>query len=174
MSITESAGPRPGIESLYAEHHGWLRSWLRRKLGNAFDAADLAHDTYLRILNSGRAPEPHQSRQHLAQIAKCLVIDLYRRRQIEAAYLETIAHLPPAHAPSEETRALTLQALIEIDLILNGMPAKVREALLLCKLDGLSYAEIAARLGVSVSSVKKYIATALLACYQAQLAATGA
>lgn len=171
MSITDSAGPPAGIESLYTEHHGWLRTWLRRRLGNAFDAADLAHDTYLRILKSGRVPEPHQSRQHLAQIAKCLVIDLHRRRQIETAYLDAIAHLPPAHAPSEETRALTVQALIEIDLILNGMPAKVREALLLCRLDGLSYTEIAARLGVSVSSVKKYIATALLACYQAQLAA---
>ena len=66
----ESALPRQGIEGLYAEHHGWLRGWLRGRLGNAFDAADLAHDTYLRILSSGRMPEPQQSRQHLAQIAK--------------------------------------------------------------------------------------------------------
>ena len=87
MSVQESALPRQGIEGLYAEHHGWLRGWLRGRLGNAFDAADLAHDTYLRILSSGRMPEPQQSRQHLAQIAKGLVIDLYRRRQIEAAYL---------------------------------------------------------------------------------------
>ena len=168
--MTDSAAPPPGIESLYTEHHGWLRTWLRRRLGNAFDAADLAHDTYLRILHSGRIPEPQQSRQHLAQIAKCLVIDLYRRRQIEAAYLDTIAQLPPQHAPSEESRALTLQALIEIDVILNGLTARVREALLLSRLDGLSYSEIAARQGVTVSSVKKYIATALLACYQAQQA----
>lgn len=168
--MTDSAAPPPGIESLYTEHHGWLRTWLRRRLGNAFDAADLAHDTYLRILHSGRIPEPQQSRQHLAQIAKCLVIDLYRRRQIEAAYLDTIALLPPQHAPSEESRALTLQALIEIDVILNGLTARVREALLLSRLDGLSYSEIAARQGVTVSSVKKYIATALLACYQAQQA----
>ena len=70
MSVQESALPRQGIEGLYAEHHGWLRGWLRGRLGNAFDAADLAHDTYLRILSSGRMPEPQQSRQHLAQIAK--------------------------------------------------------------------------------------------------------
>lgn len=174
MPPPESAVPRQGIESLYAEHHGWLRSWLRRRLGDAWDAADLAHDTYLRILHTGRLPEPHQSRQHLAQIARCLVIDLHRRRQIEAAYLETIVHLPRPQAPSEEARALVIEALVEIDAILNQLPAKAREALLLCKLDGLPYSDIATRLGVSVSSVKKYIAAALLACYQAQLTAAGA
>ena len=56
MSVQESTLPRQGIEGLYAEHHGWLRGWLRGRLGNAFDAADLAHDTYLRILSSGACP----------------------------------------------------------------------------------------------------------------------
>ncbi|MGH8815848.1 MAG: sigma factor-like helix-turn-helix DNA-binding protein, partial [Achromobacter pestifer] len=69
-------------------------------------------------------------------------------------------------------RAMAIQALMELDAILNTLPAKAREALLLCKLDGLGYRDIANRLGVSVSSVKKYIATALLACYEAQQAAT--
>jgi len=155
------------IDVLYSDHHGWLYGWLRRKLGNAFDAADLAHDTYLRILHTGRVPASEQSRQHLAQIANGLVIDLYRRRQIEAAYLDAIAHLPEALAPSEEARALAVEALVEIDAILHGLPQKAREALVLCKLDGLSYREIAQRMGVSLSSVEKYIASALIACLRA-------
>ena len=57
------------IEVLYGDHHGWLRGWLRKRLGNAFDAADLAHDTYVRILASGSMPQPDQSRRHLTQIA---------------------------------------------------------------------------------------------------------
>ena len=128
MSVQESALPRQGIEGLYAEHHGWLRGWLRGRLGNAFDAADLAHDTYLRILSSGRMPEPQQSRQHLAQIAKGLVIDLYRRRQIEAAYLDALARLPQPLAPSAEDCAAAVQALVDIDAVLNGLPPKAREA----------------------------------------------
>jgi RNA polymerase sigma factor (sigma-70 family) len=155
------------IEGLYADHHGWLRSWLRRKLGSAFDAADLAHDTYLRLLRTGRLPEVEQSRQHLAQIANGLVIDLYRRRQIEAAYLEAMAQQPESLAPSEEDRALAVEALIQIDTLLQSLPAKAREALLLCKLEGLGYRDIASQLGVSVSSVEKYIAAALVACCQA-------
>ena len=93
-----------------------------------FDAADLAHDTYLRILSSGRMPEPQQSRQHLAQIAKGLVIDLYRRRQIEAAYLDALARLPQPLAPSAEDCAAAVQALVDIDAVLNGLPPKAREA----------------------------------------------
>ena len=153
MSVQESALPRQGIEGLYAEHHGWLRGWLRGRLGNAFDAADLAHDTYLRILSSGRmraaaiAPAPGADRQGL-------VIDLYRRRQIEAAYLDALARLPQPLAPSAEDCAAAVQALVDIDAVLNGLPPKAREALLLRKLDGMSYRDIATRLRVSVSSVE--------------------
>lgn len=156
------------IEVLYSNHHGWLQGWLRGKLGSAFDAADLAHDTYLRILARGRAPRPEESRRHLAQIANGLMVDLFRRRHIEAAYLEALAHLPPAAMPTPETRALIIEALTEIDTILAGLPAKVREAFLLCKVEGLDYREIARRLDVSVSSVEKYMVRALLACCAVQ------
>ena len=166
MPATEYATSQ-SLETLYVDHHHWLRGWLRRKLGNAFDAADLAHDTCLRLLRAGRVPAPAESRQHLAQIANGLVIDLYRRRQIEAAYLAAVAALPEVHAPSEEARALAVEALVQIDPVLARLAPKPREALLLCKLDGLGYREIAQRLQVSVSSVEKYIAAGLLACYQA-------
>ncbi len=166
--MTVTGNPAQPIEVFYGDHHGWLRGWLRKRLGgNACDAADLAHDTYVRVLATGRVPQPEDSRRYLTQIANGLLIDLYRHRRIEAAYRDAVAALPEAQAPSEEARALVLEALVEIDAILHRMPAKVRMALLLRKLDGLSYAEIAARLSVSVSSVEKYIASALLACYEA-------
>ena len=98
------------------------------------------------------------------------MIDLYRRRQIEAAYLDALARLPQPLAPSAEDCAAAVQALVDIDAVLNGLPPKAREALLLRKLDGMSYRDIATRLRVSVSSVEKYVATALLACCQARLA----
>jgi len=159
--------PLQAIATLYSDHHGWLRGWLRKKLGNAFDAADLAHDTYVRVLASGCTPQPDESRRHLTHIANGLAIDLYRRRQIEAAYLEAISLLPERQAPSEEARALVIEALVEVDTILHSLPAKTRTALLLCKLDGLSYREIASELQVAVSSVEKYIAAGLQACYLA-------
>lgn len=159
--------PFQELEAFYSDHHSWLRGWLRKKLGNAFDAADLAHDTYVRILSAGGPPDPESSRRHLAQVANGLLVDLYRRRRIEAAYLQALSLLPVPEVPSEEERALALEALLEIDAILHRLPEKVRCALLLCKLDGLSYRDIAAQLNVSVSSVEKYIARGLQACYLA-------
>lgn len=156
------------IGLLYSRHHGWLKRWLQGKLGNHGDAADLAQDTYLRLMHSGRLPaRDEQSRAFLVQVAKGLVIDLHRRRALEQSYLDAIAALPPDSVPSPETRALILGALTEVDAMLDRLPAKAREAFLLSQLDGLGYKEIAARLAVSVSSVQKYMVTALSACYQA-------
>lgn len=155
------------LQTLYGENHGWLQDWLRRRLGNAFDAADLAQDTFVRILVSGRVPDTAQSRAHLTQIAKGLVIDLHRRRVLEAAYLKALAVLPENLAPSPEERALALEALLLLDAALGSLPAKVRETFMLSQLDGLTYSEIAARLDISVGAVRKYMLRAALACHVA-------
>ena len=155
------------LQTLYGNHHGWLQGWLRRRLGNAFDAADLAQDTFVRILVSGRMPDAGQSRAHLTQIAKGLVIDLHRRRVLEAAYLEALAHLPQTLAPSPEERALALEALLLLDAALAMLPAKVRETFMLSQLDGLTYSQIAHQLGLSVGAIRKYMLRAALACHAA-------
>ncbi len=153
------------IQDLYFDHHGWLKDWLRRRLGNAFDAADLAQDTFVRVLVSGRTPSPEQGRAHLAQIAKGLVVDLHRRRVLEAAYLEALAQLPEAMTPSPEASALAVEALLLLDAALGRLKPKAREAFLLSQLDGLSYPAIAERLDISVAAVRKYMMRAAEACH---------
>lgn len=162
---SDSASKRVG--TLYSNHHSWLHGWLRRQLGNAFDAADVTHDTFLRLLASGNTPPPERSRAHLTQVAKGLVIDLYRRRKLEAAYLEALASLPEAAVISPEERTELLQALHHIDAMLDTLPSKVREVFLLSQLDGLTYSEIATQLSVSVGAVRKYMLRAAQACHAA-------
>lgn len=152
------------LAQLYLDHHRWLYSLLRRMLGNSSDAADLAHDIYLKLLKRGCVPSPELSRCHLTQIAKGMVIDLYRRRQVEAGHLEGLKQQHEPLAPSEESRALVLETLAQIETTLRRQPAKTQQALLLHKLNGMGHRDIAAELKVSVSSVEKYIATALRAC----------
>ncbi|MDM0089837.1 MULTISPECIES: sigma-70 family RNA polymerase sigma factor [unclassified Variovorax] len=159
--------PSSAVETLYGEHHRWLQGWLRKKLGNAFDAADLAQDTFVRLIVGGRTPQPDASRAYLTQIAKGLVVDLYRRRQLEAAYLEALAAWPAALAPSPEERALALEALLRIDAMLDRLPTRVRETFLLSQFDGLTYSAIAQRIGMSVATVRKYMLQAALACHEA-------
>lgn len=160
--------PHQALHTLYHEHHLWLQGWLRRRLGSAFDAADLAHDTYERLICSNRTPDhPSESRSWLVHIAKGLVIDLHRRRRLEKAYLDALALLPERETPPAEVREIALETLMEIDAILDGVSAKAREAFLLSRLDRLTYPEIAQRLNVSVASVQKYMLSTVKACYSA-------
>lgn len=153
-------------EGLYREHHSWLTGWLRGRLGQCSDrAADFAQDTFVRILQAGeRPPELVQPRHYLVTIARGLLIDHFRRQDLERAWLAELASLPEAVQPSAEERAILLETLLEIDRMLDGLGVKAKQAFLLSQLDGLSYAEIAAELGVSVSSVKKYMQKAVLQC----------
>jgi RNA polymerase sigma-70 factor (ECF subfamily) len=67
-------------------------------------------------------------------------------------------------APSPEQRMQAIEALQQIDGALDGLPPRVKEAFLLAHLEELSYADIAARLGVSTSSVKQYLTRANRQC----------
>ncbi|NHC07649.1 RNA polymerase sigma-70 factor (ECF subfamily) [Azonexus fungiphilus] len=158
------AAPSDSLSTLYRDHHGWLAGWLRRKLGNGHDAADLAHDTFLRILAARNAAAIEEPRKYLATIAKGLVVDRFRRQSIEAAWLETLAARPEPLAISPETRALILETLLAIDRMLDELGPRAREIFLLAQFEGLTYAAIGERLGVSVTTVKKHLARALAHC----------
>ncbi|MEL5656108.1 sigma-70 family RNA polymerase sigma factor [Serratia ureilytica] len=163
MSATASA-PHAALSRLYATHHAWLQGWLRRRLGCSFDADDVAQDTFMRLLKSDAAATLREPKDFLVTVAKRVMVDLFRRRTLERAYLEMLALIPEGYAPSPEQRQSLLESLQQIDAMLDGLGPKVKQAFLLSQLEGLGYADIAARLGVSVSSVKKYMAKATEHC----------
>ncbi|GGC02577.1 RNA polymerase sigma factor [Oxalicibacterium flavum] len=153
------------IADLYANHHGWLLGWLRKKLGNSFDAADLAHDTFVRLLAREETPALQEPRAYLTTVAQGVVSNFHRRRKIEAAYLDTLAAMPEQLAPDPETRAILLEALVEIDRRLDGLPLPVRKAFLLSQLDGMTQPQIATELGLSLATVQRYIVKAMHRCF---------
>lgn len=162
----------PGVDTtlqkqqhaFYSSHHGWLLSWLRRRMGNSFDAADLTQDTFVCLLGEGRADDIREPRPFLATIARRLLARRRRRELLEAAYIEALASLPAETAPSPESLSLALETLQQLDLALSGLPPPVRSAFLMAHVEELSYAQIAARLNVSGSSVKQYLARANRHC----------
>ncbi|AHV91681.1 sigma-70 family RNA polymerase sigma factor [Bordetella holmesii] len=153
------------MTGLYVEHSTWLQGWLRKRVGDTFAAEDLAQDTFLSLLDGKIVPgEIRQPRPFLATIAGRLLAHRHRRQLLETAYLEALACLPEEVAPSPERRLLALESLQQIDRVLDGLPAKVREAFLLAHLFEMTYAEIAERLGASSSSVKQYLTRANQEC----------
>ena len=152
------------VQSLYKEHHHWLCGWLRKRLGCVDLAADLAQDTFVRVLTQRKAPELREPRAYLSTIARSLMIDTFRRRALEQAWLETLAARPEAVDVSPETRLLIIETLMEIDQLLDGLGGRTREIFLMAQLDGLSYVEIARQMNVSVNTVKKHAVRALTHC----------
>ncbi|WP_025517453.1 sigma-70 family RNA polymerase sigma factor [Bordetella trematum] len=164
MNASDYPSP-PGLATLYGEHHNWLQGWLQRRLGNAADAADLAQDAFVRLLLKPRpfGSRP-QARTYLRAMAGGLCIDLWRRRQIEQAWLETLAAQPPVHAPSAEHQSMVLQALHDIDRRLGALPVKAAHAFVMAVGCDMSDKEVAAELSVSTRMVRKYVAQAMLHC----------
>lgn len=161
------ASPSDPVAQIYSDHHRWLLGWLRRKLNCADHAADLAQDTFVRLLtlpaekSSVNLREP---RAYLTTVAQRLVIDHYRRQSLEQAWLDTLALMPEALTPAPEERLIILQTLHKVDLMLDGLPQRVRSTFLLSQLEGLGYAAIAVRLNISERTVKRYMAQAFEQC----------
>lgn len=118
----------------------------------------------MRLLAKDQVPELHAPRTFLAKVAQSVLSNHYRRQKIERAYLEALAAMPELTVPSLETQAILLETLIALDAALEGLERPVREAFLWSQVDGLSHAEIAQRLDISVTTVKRYIAKAGAMC----------
>ena len=66
--------------------------------------------------------------------------------------------------PSAEERALTMESLLAIDSLLDGLSPRARTAFLCSQLDGMKYADIADLLDVSTIRVRQYVAKGLKLC----------
>ena len=162
---TATAGQ--AVTQIYRHHHGWLVNLLWRKLGNVENAADLAQDTFARLLCAGDATALREPRAYLTTVSTRLTAHYFRRLALERAYLDVLAQQPEATAPSPEARALVVEALTAVSCVLDQLPPRTREAFLLSQLDGLTYREIAEQLDVTVNVVQKAMGKAFLHCYNA-------
>lgn len=169
-AIASNGGP---MQQLYAEHHGWLRSLLRSKLGDIHQAADLAHDTFVAILKSSargtQAEALREPRAYLRTVANGVLVDFFRRRALENAYIDALAAMPEALAPSPEDRALVLEALHRVDAMLDALPTKTRSVFLQSQLEGMTYNQIAERMDISLRTVKRHMQQAFTVCLEAML-----
>lgn len=157
------------VGGLFRSHYDWLCSRLHRHLDSRAHAEDIAADTFVQLLTSpGLSASGEESirqpRALLTTIAQRLMYQLWRRRDLERAYLDALDNDETCTAPSPEDLAQMLEALQAIDQLLDGLPAKVKATFLLSQLNGLTYPEIAAELGISQRSVSDYMTRAFNRC----------
>jgi len=163
--MTEHASPR--LIDSFQQHYPALLQFLVGRLKDTEQAADVAQETYLRLVAMGEPDEAIiEPRAFIFRIASNLAIDLLRKEERhskrrapgELACEETDRRL------CAETIHLARERLDQLDQALSELPPNYAQALMLSRLDGLTYAEIGNRLGVSESMVAKYIGQALRHC----------
>ncbi|WP_411564705.1 sigma-70 family RNA polymerase sigma factor [Pseudomonas shirazensis] len=154
----------------FSDHHRWLLQHIHKRLRNRADAEDTAAEAFCQMLGARVDPDSIlQPRAYLSTIARRLIFDRHRRRQLEQTYLERLSHLPEQVAPSVEEQLLLIEALVTIDQALDGLPAIVKSTFLYSQLDGMSYVDIAAKLQLSERTVSRYMKQALRQCYLSEL-----
>jgi len=160
MSGTDHAH-RDTVERLFRAHHRWLCHYLRRHLRDVSGAEDIAGETFARLLEAPSLTAIREPRALLTTIAQRLLYQHWRRADLQRRHLE---QSDPDVADSPEDLAQFSQSLERLDLSLHRLPSKVRSTFLLARIDGLTYPQIAAELGISQRSVSVYMARSQALC----------
>lgn len=143
---------RPGFLEHYEELIG---TWTRR-LRNRQQAEDLAHDTFVRVLESD-SRQVEQPRAYLHQTARNIAVDGYRREDRRGALEEVAFDTCQSLAGDPEHYMHAIQLADSIERALAELPANCRTVFVWQKIEGLTQAEIAERLGLSKNMVEKYM-----------------
>lgn len=155
------------LRQYYEELHALAQSHLR----NRERAADVVQDAVVRVLSAGAegglpvANPRHFLRRVVANLARDMLRQ-DRRRGLHVP-LDGMVEIVADPAPDAERTLCARQEYRILCGTLGRLPPRCREALLLNRVERLSHAAIARRLGVSPTAVAKYIGSALKHCLAA-------
>ena len=159
MSGTVAAG---GVEAAWRELHDQLLGFIARRVRTREDAEDILQEVMLRIHRSSRelAHVEHVT-GWIYRIASNAIVDYYRkpaRRELPAGWqLDQEApggSEPPPVAAEPDTAELRGELARCLAPLIERLPASDRQALVLTELEGVTQAEAATQLGLSVSGMK--------------------
>jgi len=160
--------PKPSlVERLFAEHRGALQSFFRRRIRSKADAADMAQEVYVRMLRISNQGAIRNPVLYLYTVANNLVKEhaVLDRRQASGIDIEEVAtHEQLETLPAFDGELDTAQRVARLQVVLEQLRPRWQAAVELRFTHGLSYREIAIRLGVSQQMAKRYVAQALLHC----------
>jgi RNA polymerase sigma factor (sigma-70 family) len=149
----------PTWDEVVREHADRVYRLAYRLSGNRADAEDLTQETFVRVFKSLAEYTPGTFEGWLHRITTNLFLDMVRRRQrirFDALPDDAGDRLAANTAGPEQAYA-ELHLDPEVQGALDALPADFRAAVVLCDLEGLSYEEIAATLGIKVGTVRSRI-----------------
>ncbi|RON57112.1 RNA polymerase sigma factor [Pseudomonas frederiksbergensis] len=161
--------PDPLSADSFRRFYGDILHYLRKRTDNPSDAADMTQDVFTQWLDYGERAKVEQPRAFLFQMARNLLRDHWRRQKVRHIVQPNHDTAPEPLTDDQHdplAGAQRLQRLEQLKGVLAELSPRRREALMLHRFEGLSQAQIAERMGISLSMVEKHIAFALLHCKQ--------
>jgi RNA polymerase sigma-70 factor (ECF subfamily) len=158
--VADDADCSDVVSALVAEHSGSLYRVAYSVTRNAAEAEDAVQETFLRVLrHRAKLSEVRDLRVWLVRIAWNIVLDKKRRLKTrpESEDLSTIERTLPSKHQRADTAVISTEAYRRILGLIDTLPRKEREALLLSAVEELTTAEIAVVLGTTESSVRSRI-----------------
>lgn len=162
-----SDGRRSYWNRIFGQHGPGVTAFIRRRVRQAADASDLTQELYLRLLRADRAELIRNPEAYLYTVA----VNLLRERAVlDRRWAHTVDVVDPPADPAlvdfctPEEQVDQQVRLSQAAELIDKLPAKFQAVLILQYRDGLSYEEIAARLGISTHAVKKYVMQGLSLC----------
>jgi RNA polymerase sigma-70 factor (ECF subfamily) len=148
----------PTWEEVVREHSARVYRLAYRLSGNQQDAEDLTQETFVRVFRSLAEYTPGTFEGWLHRITTNLFLDLARRRQrirFDALPEDTERLAGRERSPEQVYADLHLDP--DVQSALDALPPDFRAAVVLCDIEGLSYEEIAATLGIKLGTVRSRI-----------------
>jgi RNA polymerase sigma factor (sigma-70 family) len=152
------------IEGLIVSHGEQLRRFLLSRVRNTTDVPDITQEVYLRMLRISNVESIRSPEAYLFTVAQHVL----QQHTLKVAALPSVVLAQALNTQSSATQAdpalelVATQSLDRLQETFEKLSPKVRAVFMLSRRDGLSFDEIAARLGCSRPMVKKYLMKALL------------
>jgi RNA polymerase sigma factor (sigma-70 family) len=182
-SASKRSGPtgaltRGNVDAMAVHHYRELLGHFTHAMRDRDAAADIVQEAYLRLLalqKKGQAVV--DVRALLYRVAHNLVVDRHRRAEVRSH--DDIHSLPEAQHPvvaahlQPEEALCGLQTARAYERTIAALPPRCRQAFILHVFDGLSHAQVAQQMNISISMVEKHVARGLLECRSCERALRG-
>ncbi len=140
------------VQTIYSDFHSKLRSFTVRRVSDPDTADDILQDVYLKIhTHIDDLRESERLESWVYQITRNAISDYYRRTRPQDELPDSLPS-PTAEEPDAEAELAP-----SVREMMRCLPRKYRQPLEMTDLEGLSLAEVASRLNISLSGAKSRV-----------------
>ncbi len=139
------------LDTVFRQFHTRLKRFILTKVSDEDTADDILQDVFLKVhANIEELKDSSKLESWVYQITRNAIIDYYRTKKQSQP-------LPEELQDDESTETPVQRLSLGIDKFINQLPDDYREAIMMSEIEGIKQAEVAKRLGISVSGAKSRI-----------------